>query len=225
MRLIDLAGWRLCWPCGNRTTLSYSTDRFFRVVFFGVVLRCRFGWVGALAVGSSISAGVTSASGSGNAGPLRACAWTNRGAFSHGHVSWTTCRRRAVVARAESGWACGIPCFVRYERSYNPCSLRWRDNCLNDCPHSRQITACLVMRLRQSTGCVSEIGTVMVVPISSCALSALRVACVFSSVSCTLSGSTYPVSISANANSFANSTNDYGVAGTSSKHFCAYLTH
>jgi hypothetical protein len=106
---------RLCWPCGNRTTLSYSTDRFFRVVFFSVVLHFRFDWVGVLVVGSSILTGLTTISGSDNVGPLRACARINRGAFSHGRVSWTTCRRWAVVFRAESGWACGIPvlCPVR----------------------------------------------------------------------------------------------------------------
>ena len=130
-----------------------------RAVFFGVVFRCRFGCVGTPLSGFAAVSCTASASGSGDMWPLRVCLLRYVGNFSQGRTSWTTCRRRIVVSRAASGWVRGMPCFVRYERLSNPCRLRWRrDNCLKAWPHSRQVTVCLVILFRQSTGTVSETG-------------------------------------------------------------------
>jgi hypothetical protein len=152
-------------------------DHCLRAAFFlELVFRCRFGCADAAALGSSVSSGKASASSSAAALPFCIFALRNVAVFSQGRASWTICRRRAVVSRAASGWVLGMPYLVRYDRLSNPCVLRWRpDNCLKACLQSRQVTACLVMLFRQSTGAVWATGTV-VVPISSCDLSAVRVA-------------------------------------------------
>src|SRR5688500_7581171 len=43
----------------------YLSDLVLRAVFLGLVLRWRFGWAGASAIGASVSSGTVSASGSG----------------------------------------------------------------------------------------------------------------------------------------------------------------
>src|SRR2546426_8604226 len=52
------------------------------------------------------------------------CAFRYVGAFSHGLDCCTICFRRAVTARADSGWRGGIPYLTRYDRASNPWSLR-----------------------------------------------------------------------------------------------------
>ncbi len=93
--------------------LPYPTGRSLPAVCFSLVFRCRFGCAGAGAGGASLTACPASASGLDDAGVFRTCPRRYAGAFSHGRVAWTTCRRCSVVARAARGWVRGMPYFVR----------------------------------------------------------------------------------------------------------------
>ena len=62
--------------------------------------------------------------------------------FSHGRISCTAWRRRAVVSLAASGCVDGIPYLARYNRALRSCSRRWRiESCLYTAPHSKQVIA------------------------------------------------------------------------------------
>src|SRR5919198_3762538 len=90
------------------------------------------------------------------------CAFRNVGAFSHGLDLCTIAFRLDVVSLADNGCVRGIPYFARYDRPSNACSLRClTDSCLKLAPHSRHVTACLVMLFLQLTGCdgVSGVAT------------------------------------------------------------------
>src|SRR5215510_7825546 len=74
------------------------------------------------------------------------CALRNAGAFSQGLALCTISFRLNVVSLAANGWVRGMPYLIRYDRPFNPCSLRClTESCLKVAPHSRHVTVCLVM--------------------------------------------------------------------------------
>src|SRR5438067_189429 len=81
------------------------------------------------------------------------CAFTYAGAFSHGLNLCTICFRLDVISFAARACVRGMPFLIRYACPSSPCSLRClTDSCLKLAPHSKHVTTCLVMLLRQSTG-------------------------------------------------------------------------
>src|SRR6266496_2006950 len=107
------------------------------------------------------------------------CALRNVGAFSHGLDFCTICFRIAVVSLAANGCIRGIPYLIRYAFPSSPCSLRClTDSCLKLAPHSRHVTACLVMLFLQWTGAggVSGVAIATLPFASSWALRACRLA-------------------------------------------------
>jgi hypothetical protein len=93
----------------------------------------------------------------------------------HGLTSCIIFRLIAVTDRAASGWERGIPYLLLYELGLRLCSRRCLDNCLKLAPHSRHITACLVMLFRQSTGS-AVVWTEPVPSVSSCACRVIKLA-------------------------------------------------
>src|SRR5437016_13262431 len=90
------------------------------------------------------------------------CALRYVGAFSHGLDRCTISFRLDVVSLAARACVRGMPYLIRYAFPSNPCSFRCRtESCLKLAPHSRHITACLVMPFLQLTGCdgVSGVST------------------------------------------------------------------
>jgi len=86
--------------------------------------------------------------------------------------------RRDESALAANACVRGIPYLLRYDVASSPCFLRWRpESCVKRTPHSRHVTLCLVMLVRQLTGSsgVSGVATATMPPLEpSCAFRAKR---------------------------------------------------
>jgi len=88
-------------------------------------------------------------------------------ACSQGRICCANSRRRAVASRDDRGCVLGIPYLVRYEFGSRSWTRRWRsESCRKVLPHSRQVTACLVILRFQSTWAASlpVSGLVMAIP-------------------------------------------------------------
>src|SRR5262249_16107913 len=106
------------------------------------------------------------------------CAFRYVGAFSQGLARCPISFLRDVISFAANGCVRGMPYFTRYTFPSQPCSLRClTDNCLKLAPHSRHVTACLVMLFRQLTGVGGVLGvaTATLPSESSCACRVISV--------------------------------------------------